>query len=145
MTKVIFLIDKVADNFTGKDEVESLGVFAYFPEIVHNFNGYRPDNITCYSHIGQHSACHPEYAKECKEANYNQYADLLKELISIGYNLNILNEQETEYHRPPTKGEIKFGEGATHYRTFRLAELLKPNGDIKQRFKANDGLFYSRR
>jgi hypothetical protein len=120
-------------------------VFAFFPLEKFTRFGIEDGLFTCYSHIGQHSCCHELYAKECKEAEYYQYQDLLKELISIGYNLNILNEQETEYHRPPTKGEIKFGEGATHYRTFRLAELLKPNGDIKQRFKANDGLFYSRR
>jgi hypothetical protein len=45
---------------------------------------------TCYSHIGQHSACHPDYAKECKEAT--DYQELKEELESIGYSLNILNK-----------------------------------------------------
>lgn len=88
-TKVIFLIDKPADNFTGKDEIDSLGVFAYFPELEHS-NVQR----TCYSHIGQHSACHPDYARECKEATVKQYLDLYEELLSIGYDLKVLNKQK---------------------------------------------------
>lgn len=79
-TKVLFLIEKIGE-----------GVFAYFPEMVHSFNGYRPDNMTCYSHIGQHSACHPDYAKECKEATPEQYAELKKELEGIGYILDVQN------------------------------------------------------
>jgi hypothetical protein len=67
------------------------GVFAYFPNEIHPFNGYRQDNRTCYSHIGQHSACHPDYAKECKKAAPDQYKDLKQELESVGYNLEILN------------------------------------------------------
>jgi hypothetical protein len=37
-----------------------------------------------------------------------------------------------QYHRDPTKAEIKFGEGATHYKDFELKDCLKSNGDIKQ-------------
>ena len=63
-------------------------VFAYFPKMVHNGKF-----MTCYSHIGQHSACSPEYAKECKEATQDQYRDLLTELTVIGYtDLKILNK-----------------------------------------------------
>lgn len=64
-------------------------VFAYFPKMVHSFNGYRTDNKTCYSHIGQHSACHEDYVKGCKPATPEEYASLLNELKSIGYDLKI--------------------------------------------------------
>lgn len=132
-TKVKFLIEKMGN-----------GVFAYFPEMVHSYNGYRQDNMTCYSHIGQHSACHVDYANECKEADYNEYLPLLRELISIGYKLEILNSQEIEAHRKPTAGEVKFGEGAIHYRTLPLSDFIKPDGNLKDRIKANDNLTYSR-
>lgn len=86
-TKVLFLIDK-PDIMNGEFE----GIpFAYFPDEIHSFNGYRPDNRTCYSHLGQHSACHPDYAKQCRKATPEQYQHLKEELESIGYNLEILN------------------------------------------------------
>jgi len=129
MTKVKFLIEKDGE-----------GVFAYFPEMVHN-GQYK----TCYAHVGQHSACHPSYADECKEANYNEYADLLKELIGQGYkDLQIMNKQEIQAHRQPTQGEIKFGEGATHYITVDLSCILNKKGDIKKWFVwPGDNLRYS--
>ena len=34
-------------------------------------------------------------------------------------------------HRGPTPGEIKFGEGATHYKTFDVDAWLKPDGTAK--------------
>lgn len=89
VTKVKFLIDKPMDQFTGENEkIEENGVFAFFPEEVdHDYF------LTCYSHIGQHSACHPDYAKECKEATKDQYQDLKAELESIGYKLKVLNRK----------------------------------------------------
>lgn len=60
-------------------------LMAYFPYMKADNKG----NKTCYAHIGQHSACSPEYAKECRPATPTEYADLQKELISIGYELNI--------------------------------------------------------
>ena len=135
MTKVKFLYEKMGG-----------GVFAHFPEMVHNFNGYRPDNMTCYSHVGQHSACHPDYANECKEAPINEYLDLLRELIGQGYNdLQIMNEHKIQCHRPPTKAECKRGYGATHYRDFPLSiiGLKKGKAMWKDWFKApDDGLRY---
>ena len=47
-------------------------------------------------------------------------------------------------HRPPTKGEIKFGYGCIHYRDFDISWWLKPDNTIKQWIKANDGLRYYR-
>jgi hypothetical protein len=76
-TKVFFLLER--DN-SGR-------VFAYFPEL--EFSNVQR---TCYAHIGQHSACHPDYARECKEASVKQYFDLYEELLSIGYDLKVLNK-----------------------------------------------------
>lgn len=35
------------------------------------------------------------------------------------------------YHRKPTKGEIKFGHGATHYKDFDLELCVKKDGNYK--------------
>jgi len=49
------------------------------------------------------------------------------------------------YHRPPTASEIKFGEGATHWKEFPAEIALKKNGQIKKRLKCPvDGLIYTR-
>jgi hypothetical protein len=76
MDKVQFLYDAKNDE-----------VFAYFPEI----DGDNKGNKTCYAHIGQHSACSPEYVKECKRATKEQYQPLMKELEEIGYNLQVID------------------------------------------------------
>lgn len=127
MTKVIFYL---------KDST----VLAYFPDLVFNSVG----NKTCYTHIGQHSACSEQYIKELREANYNEYQFLLSELIGQGYkDFLILNSQTFNYMRNPTQAEILFGHGATHYRDFTLAEIgLNKQGKIKRKFKADDNLFY---
>jgi len=126
MTKVKFLLEQTA---------QGLMPFAYFPGLVFS-DGF----MTSYSRMGQHSGCSAQYVKGKREAQYNQYQPLLKELIGQGYNdLLILNKQEFEYHRPPTTGEIKFGEGATHYRSFTLAEIgITKTGDLKRWFVADD-------
>jgi hypothetical protein len=78
-TKVVFLREK-----------DSSDVFAYFPEDKADHRG----NFTCYAHIGQHSACHPDYASSCKEAERSEYRGLLIELIGQGYdNLSIINKK----------------------------------------------------
>ena len=50
------------------------------------------------------------------------------------------------YHRPPTKPEIRFGHGATHYRDFYLEDCTRKGTRIlKKWFKAkDDGLRYYR-
>jgi hypothetical protein len=76
--KVLFLFEK--DSLTE--------VFAFFPEDDYNqVEGIK----TCYAHIGQHSACHIDYAAECKPAGPEHYQQLKEELESIGYELEILN------------------------------------------------------
>lgn len=80
-TKVKFLIEKPEDNYSGE-------VFAFFPD--DNYTNFSTDTKTCYAHTGQHSACHIDYAGECKEATPEQYNDLKNELTGIGYKLEIL-------------------------------------------------------
>lgn len=76
-TKVEFLLEK-EEHFTNQ-------VFAYFPEEVEG------EKVRlCYAHIGQHSVCHIDYAKQCKKARPYQYRELLMELKSIGYNLLVI-------------------------------------------------------
>jgi len=127
MTKVRFLLEKDSDT----------EVFAFFPELLHGSD--KMENKVAYSHIGQHSACSVDYAEECKEAKYNQYADLLKELIGQGYNdLVVLNYQPVLVHRQPTESEIKFGNGATHYKQYNISSVLNKTGNIKKWFIALD-------
>lgn len=79
-TKVLFLIN---NNDPDNDEV-----FAYFPDDNHDVSG---EYKTSYSHIGQHSACHPDYAKESRLATPEEYSDLKNELENqVGYELDIL-------------------------------------------------------
>lgn len=77
-TSVLFLIEKDSE-----DEV-----FAYFPDDQYN---EEPTLKMSYSHLGQHSACHCDYADECTKASPDQYIYLLNELEGIGYELEILN------------------------------------------------------
>lgn len=136
MTQVKFLMEKPEGDLP-------CNVFAFFPELPGN---NQPGMFTSYAHIGQHSPCHVDYANECKEATTNEYLPLLRELIEQGYNdLQIMNSQTIQCHRPPTKGEIKFGEGATHYRDFPLSVigLKKGKAEWKDWFIApDDGLRY---
>lgn len=50
------------------------------------------------------------------------------------------------YHRLPTKGEVNFGYGATHYREFPIEECCHPNTRILKRWfiAKDDGLRYYR-
>lgn len=52
---------------------------------------------------------------------------------------------EIEAHRPPTSAEIRFGEGATHYKTFPVDLWNKPDGTPKCWIVCpHDGLRYYR-
>lgn len=79
-TKVWFLVNEKEEN--------NNDLFGYFPEA--NYNDFSTTTKTCYSHVGQHSACHVDYAKESRLATPEEYNDLKIELESIGYNLEIL-------------------------------------------------------
>jgi predicted nucleic acid-binding Zn finger protein len=58
-------------------------VVAFMPYDIADLNG----NITCYAHIGQHSAASLEYYRTTKPTK--EYSDLLNELQSIGYDVQI--------------------------------------------------------
>lgn len=71
------------------------GILAVFPEAKAKFNGYRTNNITCYSHIGQHSECNPDYLKGKQLASPEEYNDLLVELKGQGYDdLNVIDSRK---------------------------------------------------
>jgi hypothetical protein len=54
-------------------------------------------------------------------------------------------EVEITYHRNPTKSEIKFGYGATHYKDFPMEMCIKKDGKLKKWLKCpHDGLRYYR-
>jgi hypothetical protein len=80
----------------GTDKVvylkEENGILAVFPELPCDFQG----NLTCYAHIGQHSGCDPEYAKELQPTMVG-IEDLRDELECIGYKPYALAELPTIY------------------------------------------------
>jgi len=117
-------------------------IIALFPNIK---DGLKRNFIQSYMHVGQHGMASPELLNELEDANYNEYADLLKELISIGYKLEVDSQQNVEARRQPTPAEVRFGRGAIHYRTFSLDEFINPlTGGLKRWIKAADGLRYYR-
>ncbi len=79
-TKVLFLIDQDHDLPS---------VFAFFPE---NKEDDKGEFFSSYARIGQHSTCSIWYANDCEEATKEKAANLVSELESIGYNLEILNK-----------------------------------------------------
>ena len=64
-------------------------VVAIFPNILYSEVLYGNEMITCYMHIGQHSACSVELLDELEDASEEQYKDLKIELEEIGYNLEL--------------------------------------------------------
>lgn len=60
-------------------------ILAVFPYNISDLNG----DMTCYGHIGQHSAMCPEYLKATKPCKPEEYEPLKKELESIGYDLKV--------------------------------------------------------
>ena len=72
-TDIIFRKENITSN-----------IIAIFPYII----GDSKNNFSCYSSIGQHSACCYEYyLKNTKPCNdFRLYNSLFRELIKIGYN-----------------------------------------------------------
>lgn len=93
MTKVKFYME------------EENTVFAYFPELPFDYKG----NKTCYSHIGQHSACSPEYIKGKKLATPEQYEELLNELKGQGYDDLIVIDSRTTLSKIVCPVNCKYG------------------------------------
>lgn len=99
--KVKFYIEKSGDLST---------VCAAFPELIATDN---PLHMTCYAHVGQHSAAHEDYfIGYCRTATKEEYGDLWEEVKQI------YNDDETELvllHRV----------NHWHYRQIRIEELKK--------------------
>lgn len=74
-TPVIFRADKFGEH---KGEVTA--VFPAEPAFVMSYE------MTCYAHYGQHGSCSDEwYADKTRPATPDEYAPLLRELVSVGY------------------------------------------------------------
>lgn len=63
------------------------GIIAVFPSMAGDNNPYR----TCayYAHVGQHGGMAIDYMKCTFPAKTHEYFDLMKELISLGYDLKV--------------------------------------------------------
>jgi hypothetical protein len=64
-------------------------VLAIFPEVP--FGGGNNNDLTCYAHVGQHSACTQGYISSLSLASMSEYKSLKEELEGLGYNLEIQN------------------------------------------------------
>jgi hypothetical protein len=71
--------------------VDTTGVFALFPYLVET---NRPNLVTSYQHIGQHSvADYYHCINISKKATPIQYDDLKRELEGLGYNLKVVERR----------------------------------------------------
>jgi hypothetical protein len=94
MTPVIFKLDH-----DSKDRVT-----AFFPTIAGDMS---PHTMSCYAHIGQHSTADESYVRAAKPASPDQYADLLAELRSIGYDDLKIIHRLSRYHRQAREEQLK--------------------------------------
>lgn len=66
---------------------------------------------------------------------------------NLAYRLPVRDDvEQVTYHRPPTRGELSFGEGATHYATFTVEEACHAGTRVLKRWFVSpyDGLRYYR-
>jgi hypothetical protein len=67
-------------------------LLAIFPD--EQFNHWNKDTVTCYQTVGQHGEASKSLLR-CKAATKDQYSDLLKELVAIGYDdLKVMNKEK---------------------------------------------------
>lgn len=64
-------------------------VTAVFPTLEYPMHP-RGIGYTCYTHVGQHSACCRDWYHTTRPATPAEYTPLLKELEAMGYNLRII-------------------------------------------------------
>ena len=69
-------------------------------------DGTRLDQMTCYVYVGQHGTCDLGWYIQTKAAKPAEYAELLAELESIGYNLRVYRKM-TRKHVAERRAEIK--------------------------------------
>lgn len=135
MATIVMFVKVKEGDFSGD-------ITAIFPTQIENNNG----DVMCYAHVGQHSVASMEWVNESTvNATREEREDLLKELISIGYDdLIICDNKDIECWRNPTPYELKFGEGAIRYRSFKKWEIgYGKSNNLKKWFKADDGLRYN--
>ena len=79
-------------------------IYAIFPELPGTND---PATCSCYSHIGQHSSCDSNYyLGKTVPATPEEYADLLTELKSIGYDDLVIVKKMTQADYEARKREI---------------------------------------
>jgi hypothetical protein len=61
-------------------------VTAVFPTLPADYEGRE---MTCYAHIGQHSACSFDWYRKTRPATPKEFGDLAMELLDIGYRFRI--------------------------------------------------------
>lgn len=84
-TLVKFYKEVNGGNSTGFD------ILAVFPE--ENYTDRNTLTKTCYSTVGQHSACTVDYVNGLLPAKKAEYQELLQELVNQGYDdLKVLNK-----------------------------------------------------
>ena len=71
---------------------EGTEVCAFMPYEISDRQG----NITCYAHVGQHSAASLKYAKKLPNATPEEYEALKKELEAAGYTFKLIRSINTE-------------------------------------------------
>ena len=82
ITEVIFRVDTTKD-WKGT-------IFAILPHEVCDNKG----NVTTYQHIGQHSGgCYQTMVKQSRLATESEYANLKKEMESLGYNFKVIKKR----------------------------------------------------
>jgi len=72
---------------------EENSVMAFFPQLKYHKRNFNDKIKMSYTHIGQHSGCNVDYAKNLRPStNFDECLDLIGELNNIGYELKILNK-----------------------------------------------------
>ena len=73
-------------------------IIALFPTIPSDTDNYY--NVLSYQHIGQHSGASPDIVADTVPATPSEYADLMKELRSVGYrDLKVVSKLTYEYQK----------------------------------------------
>jgi hypothetical protein len=79
---------KIDVKFMYNEQTDDL--YAFFPKWEEGKNECGDKLYTMYSHVGQHSSGCYEYVAESRPATKEEYNNLMLELESIGYDLNII-------------------------------------------------------
>jgi hypothetical protein len=82
-------------------------LFAYFPNLNANERLYGSSQKQCYAEVDKHTTCSVDYAQESELASYDEYKDLLNELVNQGYDdLKVLNEAHVNKHYENSYNEV---------------------------------------